>query len=52
MLKEPFQLLAKGVRAVETITADVMVISKVLRTALAHFIGLRPVPQNYQINSY
>ena len=24
MLKEPFQLLAKGVRAVETITADVM----------------------------
>jgi hypothetical protein len=24
MLKEPFQLLASGVRAVETITADVM----------------------------
>jgi hypothetical protein len=24
-LKEPFQLLARGVRAVETITADVMI---------------------------
>ena len=27
MLKEPFQLLASGVRAVETITAEVMGIS-------------------------
>jgi hypothetical protein len=27
MLKEPFQLLAKGVRAVETISAEVMGIS-------------------------
>jgi hypothetical protein len=26
MLKAPFQLLARGVRAVDTITADVMVI--------------------------
>jgi hypothetical protein len=25
MLKEPFQLFAKGVRAVDTITADVMI---------------------------
>jgi hypothetical protein len=34
MLKEPFQLLARGVRAVETITAEVMVIFLVLETGL------------------
>jgi hypothetical protein len=28
MLKEPFQLLARGVRAVETITAEVMEFSE------------------------
>ena len=44
MLKEPFQLLAKGVRAVETITAEVMAFSNSLKSGGPVRVQLKVLP--------